>query len=289
MKYLKYTIFVFIFIVLFGCIESENENKPIKIAVSNWAGYMPLIYAYEKGLLRDLNIEIVSSSSISTSLEYVKRGLVDGCVATQKEYESMKDIVTPIILLNQSYGGDKILSNLTKDELYAKNSGDIYVHLEKDSINFTLFEYFRDMREWGDISFLIKNNTQNYIAYMKFTIPSIIVTYEPYATMLIKRGLYEIESTKNPDLFVIDALYIKKGLLQKDKDKFLKLKKYIKDAQDVLTKNPKIFYEIVKKYLNYQSYEDFKATLLEIKFIDENKEEIIQRIKEKNIEIKNIL
>lgn len=289
MKYLKYTIFIFIFIVLFGCIKSENENKPIKIAVSNWAGYMPLIYVYEKGLLKDLNIEIVSSSSLSTSLEYVKRGLVDGCVATQKEYEGMRDIVTPIILLNQSYGGDKILSNLTKDELYAKNSGDIYVHLEKDSINFTLFEYFRDMRDWGNISFLIKNNTQNFIAYMKFITPSIIVTYEPYATMLIKRGLYVIESTKNPDLFVIGALYIKKGLLQEDEDKFLKLKKYIKDAQDVLTKNPKIFYEIVKKYLNYQSYEDFKATLLEIKFIDENKEEIIQRIKEKNIEIKNIL
>jgi NitT/TauT family transport system substrate-binding protein len=285
-------VLFFIVILLNGCSSLEPKEKPLKIAVSNWVGYLPLLYAYEKGKLRDLNIEIVPTSSLTASLDLMGRGVVDGFCATQREYKLLKQNnvdIAPILLLDKSYGGDVILSNMTKKNLYSLKNGDIPAYMEVDSANYTLFEYFKKSRNWGNIHFTPKNNTQNFIATMAITQPSIVVTYEPYSTLLLKKGFHLIESTKNENLLIADLLFMKRDRLQNHTQQYKKLKSAINEAVHLLQTNPKEFYAVVKIYRNGESSEEFSHEIKDIQFINGNKGKIIEQLKGETIETENIL
>lgn len=287
-----YILLLLLFMVFFsGCLHTDDEDKrkEIKIAVSNWVGYMPLMYAGKKGMLDGLDIKLISTSSVSASLEFAKRDVVDGFCSTQKEYKSVAELMTPIILFDKSYGGDKILSNMTKEELYAMKSGNVEVHMEYDSVNYIMFKYFLQMRDWSQLSFEIKNNTQNFITSMKIINPSVVIAYEPYASKLVKKGFNIIETSKNPNLFIIDALFMKRTTLINSKERLEKLNKMVQKSLLALKKDPKEFYNTIKMYLEGQSYEDFMSTLTEIQWVNGHKETVLQQMRDKNIEVKNIL
>jgi NitT/TauT family transport system substrate-binding protein len=285
----KFYIFIFSFLLLFnGC--SKEGDKELKISVSNWIGYTPLIYAYESGNLKDINIKIIPTSSLSSSLEFMRRDVVDGFCATQREYEFVQDRVSPAILLDKSNGGDKILSNIPKDELYSNKYQNIDVHLEYNSINYTLFQYFKNRVEFINTNFNIINNTQNYITKLNITKPSIIVSYEPYSTMLEKNGFDVIETTKdNSDLLIIDAIFISNDKIKANKNRLKKLKIEIDKAIQKLKENPKEYYSKIYKYLDGQTYEEFLSTLDDIKWINKNNKIYIKSLNNKNIDTKSIL
>jgi len=289
----KNTIMLFFIVILLsGCSNLEPKEKPLKIAVSNWVGYLPLLYAYEKGKLRNLNIEIVPTSSLTASLDLMGRGVVDGFCATQREYKLLKQDnvdIAPILLLDKSYGGDVVLSNMTKEHLYALKKGNIPCLMEVDSANYTLFEYFKKSRNWGNVHFTPKNNTQNFIATMAITQPSIVVTYEPYSTLLLKKGFHLIESTKNENLLIADLLFMKRDHFQQHPQQHKKLKVAIDEAIQILHTHPKEFYDVIKIYMDRESFDEFSNSIKNVKFTNGNKRKIIEQLKAERIETVNIL
>ncbi len=250
-----------------GCGGNTRERPQTTIAVSNWVGYTPLLYAYQKGWLEDLDIKVVSTTSLAASLEFAKRGLVDGFCATQMEYEAVKESFAPLIALDRSYGGDMILSNMTKEELYALHDTGVDVYLEYESINLLLWQYFKDSRKWNNITFDLKSNTQSFIAELKFREPSIIVTYYPYASRHIEKGLHVITTTKQSDLLIADMLFVRRQDIPEDPVRYKKLKAIIKRAIAALENNPVEYYRTVYKYLEGQSYEEFIGSLNDIKWM----------------------
>jgi len=285
-------VLFFIFILVSGCSNLEPKEKPLKIAVSNWVGYLPLLYVYEKGELADLNIEIVPTSSLTASLDLMGRGVVDGLCATQREYKLLKENsinVTPILLLDRSNGGDVVLSTMTKEALYSLKKGDITAYMEVDSANYTLFDYFIKSRDWGLVHFTPKNNTQNFIATMAIQAPSIVVTYEPYATLLLKKGFHLIASTKNEHFLIADLLFIQKDRLQNPTQQYKKLKNAMDEAVHLLQNHPKEFYDVIKVYRDGESFEEFSREIQNIQFIDGNKEKIIEQLKGETMETEHIL
>lgn len=288
----KVSIVLLMLLSFTGCFDFQKEDYAIDIALSNWTGYLPLAYAYEKGKLKDLGINIIPTSSLSASLNLIGRDAVDGFCATQREYKLIKSIhvdITPIILLDKSYGGDKILSNMTKDELYSLKKGEIDAHMEFDSANYLLFEYFKNFRDWEKVNFTIKNNTQSFISQMPISNPSIIVTYEPYATTLLRRGFHLIESTKNDKILIMDAVFVKKKSFEKNKEIYKKLKIAVDESIEELKTHPKAFYDVIKIYTDGQSFDDFNATLQDVKWMNKNKDSVLEQLKKENIETGDFL
>ena len=100
----------------------------------------------------------------------------------------------------------------------------------------------------------------------------LIVTYSPYSIELRKKGFKKLCSTRNDNsLLIIDALYIKKSLYPKEKERLNKLKILIDKAIDEIKNNPKKVYKYVKVYLDNISYEDFLDSLKLIKWINKNR------------------
>lgn len=279
MKNKKQIVIIFLTVLaLMGCTCKKTDTNKLRVVVSNWVGYSPLIYAYEKGDLDELNMELIVSTSLQASLLMYKKNRYEGICSTQKELNYLNQNkeksshLIPVAVFNRSYGGDVILSNIPKKQLYGKAYKKADVFLEKESISEVLFNDFKKMTRW-DTSFNIHYINQYNVTDLNYdidkNIPKLVVTYEPYATKLRKKGLYLIESTKNDHLLVFDFLSIKRGSLSEEQIK--KLQKTINRSIMKLKNNPEEFFDTVKVYFEDVTFDEFKSSLNEIQLFSEQR------------------
>ena len=105
------TILIIFILIFFGCSSKTYNNKEIRLVVNSWIGYTPLFYLKETGALKKLNIKIIPTISLDQSSNIFEVGKADMIAATQHEYNYLKQAtndILPIILLDQSNGGDMI-------------------------------------------------------------------------------------------------------------------------------------------------------------------------------------
>lgn len=253
-------------LALAGCGKPER----VRLAVSNWVGYTPLLFLQERGLLGD-RVEISNTESLGESLNLFEAGFTDGFCGTQAEamYANLvgEDAV-PVVLVDRSRGADVVLSNRASVRDIAAG-GLVEVFLEMGSINQTLFREFVALHGLESLDYHPNNLSQPSIALMQpaKNETQLIVTYEPYATMLEHAGFHQLASTAQVDLLVLDALYVRPAVAERHAATLKELAGQIAAALDVLRENPREFYRTVKPYLGGQSYEEFAATLREVEWL----------------------
>ena len=282
---------MFSLFLLTGCSGEKKEIKKNKIVTSNWIGYAPILYAYEIGDLEKLNIELIVSSSLQSSVLMYKKNKLDGICSTKIEIDYINQSenkslhITPISIFNRSYGGDVILSNIKKEQLYSNNYKNIDVFLEKDSINEVIFKAFKKMVNL-DTNYTINYLDQYNLSKLNYTNNTnkvkLLVTYEPYATKLKQKGFHLIESTKNDKILVFDFLSVNNNSFTKTQIK--KLQNIINKSINTLQNNPKKVFESIKFYYDDITYEEFNTLLTEIKlFSKERKDIFLSLIKKEKI------
>lgn len=265
-------LFSMVFFFL-GC--SSNKPQEIRIATNSWIGYAPLFYAKETGELEKLNMKLVPNVSLAEASDIFEVAKAELVTTTQHEYfslkESVKDVL-PIILIDRSNGGDMILSNRTLDELYKAET--IYAYLESDSINNELLKAFLEKNNLTNQNIIYINNDQLQISDLSNdeNKTMLIVTYSPYNIKLGTKGFKELASTKDIDtLLVIDALCAKTSIYKTDKKRLQQLKVIIDNAITEIENNPEKVYNLVAKYLDNISYDEFLDSLNSIKWINKNR------------------
>jgi NitT/TauT family transport system substrate-binding protein len=291
---LKKILIPFLIIIFFSSCTYKEEKK-LKISISNWIGYTPLIYAKEKKWLDDLNIKILQVSSLTENLYLYEAGNSDAFVGTQYEYNLAKksqNSLIPLILLNRSNGGDMIMSNLTIEEL--KNSSKLDVYLEIDSVNSILLEDFLVTNNLKNLKINYINKDQQYISTLKkknLKEPTLIVTYSPYYKVLEENGINIIASTADKlRLLIVDALFVSKEVYTENEKKFQKLKILIDKAIENLQENPKEYFETVKTHNLNMTYDEFLSTVEKIVWINKKIEQVyIDKLNYQNFPVRDIL
>jgi len=265
--------------------SSEKQEK-LEISTTTWIGYSPLFYAKEKGWLKPLNIKLMHVSSLSENMYLYQAGNADAYVGTQYEYNMLikkEPSLIPVMLFDRSNGGDVVMSNLSIEELQ-KSTEPINAYLEMDSVNSTLLEDFIQNYNLHEKQINYINRDQTSISTLSSSTVknAIIVTYIPYDIELNKHGFKSIASTKdNLNLLVIDAMFTTEKTFSKHQKQFSELKKLVDRAVDVLEKNPREFYKMVKPYLLELNYEEFIQSTQDIEWINKNiSPELKQRMKE---------
>ena len=257
---MKKILFLIIALFFLGC----EKKQIIKIAANKWIGYAPLFYADATGCLKANGFKLIRTVSLSESLSLYKDGLVDAFAATQVEYDEANDKnLVPISLFDKSDGADMAFSNLSLDGL--KKQKTINVYMEVNSVNRLLFDYIK--KRLGKKNYIIYNLDQSEIESIKLQKPFIVITYAPYDAIYQKRGYKEIANSKNPEIFIIDALFTDKNFYLKNKERFKNLNYCLEVAVKKVKEDPKNFYNKVKKYFETYSYNDFIADLKNIKWI----------------------
>lgn len=269
-------LFIVVLVLFFNGCESKKYDKLV-ISCNSWIGYSPFYYAKEKGWLDKLNIKLVNVVSLGENMNLYDVGKSDAFTGTQYEYSMMKSKdkeLEPIMLLDRSYGGDMIFSNKTIKEIQKSNTK-IDAYLEMGSINSLLLKYFIEKYKIDKSRINYINKDQAVIGNLKsgrFSSKMVlIVTYSPYNIKLKNNGFNEIASTKDGlVLVVVDALYANKNIYMTHKQQFTELKKKIDDAVEVMHKDPKEYYYVVKPYLKGYTYEEFISSLNEVKWINKD-------------------
>ncbi len=287
-------IFLIISIIFLfsGCFNAVQE-KELKISTNSWVGYAPLFYAKEKGYLKNLNIKLIVNVSLAEAIDVYSVGKADMVTTTQYEYYSIKrsqnDIV-PLVLIDRSYGGDMILSNLNITAL--KDADKIFAYLEIDSINSDILRDFIKANSIDEkkIVFLNKDQAQMQdIKNMKNN-AIIIVTYSPYNVKLEKSGFKEIASTKGLNsIIVIDSLCGTINFRKQESKRLKKLKKIIDKSIQEIQKNTKVSYSIVSPFLNNISYSEYLKALQKIKWINKPSKSLLANIKKMGYEVKYLI
>jgi len=261
---------------------SQKPQKDLRIATNAWIGYAPLFYAKEKGYLKDLNIKLINTVSLGEASDIFNVGQADMVTITQHEYNALKKIsktLTPILLLDRSYGGDMILSNKNINDL--QNASKIYAYLEVDSINTEMIQSFTAKYHIKSKNIVYINKDQAQIAGMQFATNHsvVVVTYAPYDIPLKKQGLNVIASTKDIDtIMVIDSICTIQETLQQNYEKITKLKKILDKSILEIQNDTKGSHALIAKYLGNINYQEYLSSLQSIKWINKPSVDLLNAI-----------
>ncbi len=276
-----------LFALLFqGC---EADQPYHTIAANRWIGYLPFAYANEMGWLQKDHFILKWTNSLSESKTLFELGLCQGFCATQYEVLSAPHIKTkalPYFFIDQSLGADQILSNTSLQKL--KKSPLIEVYLELSSVNKALLDSFIKRYHFKNDEIHLNDTTQDNIVQMKCTKPTLIVTYEPYATLLRQQGFFVVASSKtlNSVIRVYDLFFALSTLPpQKVRPLYESFLKGVRELQE----RPRYFYEIIKDYIPHISYEKFRQQIKGIRWIEKPTASDIDYLKAQGFDLSHLL
>lgn len=278
-------------LALLGC-GPKKEDK-LRISTNPWIGYTPLAYVETKGWLENTNISLIWTVSLGENISLFANGRTHGFTATQYEALQFKENqhLKPYLLIDRSNGADTIHSNMDIEQI-KKQSGQIETYFEINSVNDDLFNAFLQKHKLSKDNFKIHHADQGKISsIIADKTPILLISYEPYASAIEKKGFKKIDSTKTIDkIHIIDALFLDENVA-KDRERDIKqLKEIFERAKKVLKENPKEYYGAVKGYLQGQSYEEFLASLNQIEWVEneEQNKKLSQYLKLQGIDSNNI-
>lgn len=268
--------------------SNSYEDKQIRISANPWVGFTPFIYAQEMGWIDEKKFKFLWQVDLSENASLYERGLTQGFTATQYELKHIKNNkhLKPLFLIDRSNGADAVVSNLPLNELKIFE-GDIDVYLEMASINEDFFMAFIAENNLQHLKFNRINSDQQTISKLKWKYePVIALTYSPYVSQLVSSGFKVIASTATLKSFdVIDGLYIDVRHLEGRTNDFIDLEKTFHRAKAIIETDPKGFYDVVKNYLEGQTYEQFIESTKAIEWVNEsNLPELIKRLESQQVD-----
>lgn len=265
----------------------------IRISSNPWVGFTPFIYAQQKGWFDRTPFRFMWQVDLTENVRLFERGFTQGFTATQYEMLHAKNpsVLVPVFLIDRSDGADVILSNQTVKQL-SETREPIQVYLERDSMQSDLFHAF--VREYGlaDRQFEFINSAQKSMTEIKPTEPPIILlSYAPYASLLLEKGFRPIASSRTLKSFsIVDALFVNKHIVDQKRSQFQKLKRIYDRAIYAFHKNPKEYYTTIQGYLEGQTYAQFMQSTQGIEwFVERPRTQILTQLREQGINTSQLL
>ncbi|MCK5697201.1 MAG: ABC transporter substrate-binding protein [Gammaproteobacteria bacterium] len=246
---------ILIFIILFtlsACMD--KPMKKLKIGISPWPGYEPLMLGLEKNLYGDLDLRIIRFATPSESFKALRDGAIDMAAFTIDEafhyVNEDEEMPSVLLILDISYGGDAIvahpkiksLSDLKGKRVGVEESalGDYMINRALDFTNNVMIK---------DISLLNFEMGKQVQAYIENKADAF-VTYEPFKTALLKEGAHVIFDSKQIPNEIIDVLVTNQKDIDSKKEVFKQLINGWFLSLEYIKKHPQESMKIMASYEN---------------------------------------
>lgn len=253
-------------LVLFLFSGCEQKREPLRVAISPWPGYEPLVLAEELNFYGDSDIKIVRFATPTESFRALRNGAVEVAVFTIDEvlhYAEGKNSPKVFLVLDISNGADCIVAKpeiKSLNDLKGKRVGTEGSALGEYLINRALD--FSDEVNISDIKLSSFEMGKQELAYRSDEVDAL-VTYEPTKTLLLNAGAKVIFDSKQIPNEIVDVMLGNKDILKsREEDLQILVDGWFK-AIDYIEKNPKISYEKMASYEGI-SAEEFKKAMSEL-------------------------
>lgn len=197
------TLFIFI-----AC-ESTYDKPTLKVGISPWPGYKPLLLAAEKGFFEGADIRIIPFATPTESYRALRDGIVDVAAFTADEvfhYAEVRNKPRIFLVLDISNGADAIVASKsikTLDDLKGKRLGiegsalgDYVLHR---SLDFTKSLKASDMK-------LVSVTIDRQEEVFKAGDIDAAITYEPSKSLLLKAGAHILFDSSQIPNEIVDVL-----------------------------------------------------------------------------------
>ncbi|MDA7817496.1 ABC transporter substrate-binding protein [Sulfurimonas sp.] len=257
-------------LLLSGCGDTQQESV-LKVGISPWPGYEPLVLASNKGLYQgDTHIRIIRFSTPSESFRALRDGLIDVAAFTADEvfhYAEVRSAPKIFMILDVSNGADAIVAKKNiqtidqlKGNVLAAEGSALGHYLISRSLDFSKNTKLSDIK-------LTTIPINNQVQAFKAGIIDAAVTYEPSKSLLVAAGAHVLfDSSKIPNE-VVDVLVTNNETLQnRSKDLKVLMDGWFKTL-DYINKN----YDVAMRELAEEEGTDvknFTKAFSEIKIAD---------------------
>lgn len=219
MRRLSILLVLLLLFMLGGCHEKRDER--LRVGISPWPGYEPLVLGVEKDLYEGVDVRIIRYATPSESFRALRDGVVDVAAFTADEvlhYAELSEKPKMFLVVDVSNGGDAIVARpeiKSLSQLKGKCVGTEASALGDYVINRAMD--FAEGVSIDDITLLPVETIDQLQMYREGRIDAL-VTYEPYRTKLINEGAHVIfDSTQLPNE-IVDVLVTNSETLQLKKN-----------------------------------------------------------------------
>jgi len=260
-KVFKINFFIFSLIItlFFTACEDKKEHKLLKVGITPWPGYEPLVIASEKGYFNDANIRLVRFTTPTDSYRAFRDGIIDVTAFTADEVFHYADVENKphiFLVLDISNGADAIVARKeikTLDGLKGKKIG-----IEGSSLGDYLIHRALDFTEKlaiKDMKFVHVPIGKQEDAYRRGEIDAA-VTYEPSKSRLVKAGAHVLFDSKKLPHEIVDVLVANNKTMTTRSDDLRILAEGWFSALEYIKTNKKEAMQRMAKY-EFISVEDF--------------------------------
>lgn len=197
---------------LHGC----GESRPLTVAAHVWPGYELMFLAKDLGWLDPRQVELVSTAFASESLEALISGHVDAAALTLDEVLSARDQgvpVTVVLVFNVSAGADVVIAR--PGFSHSDGLRGMRVGYEDGAVGALMLEKALHHAGLGldDITPVDLPPPSHLNAWNNGFVDAI-VTYEPLASQLQKRGGVVIFDSRQTPNAIVDVLAVRSDRLR---------------------------------------------------------------------------
>lgn len=206
--------------IVFGGCQYITKTKTVRIGISPWPGYEPLVLGLEKNFYQDVDIRVIRFATPDESLKAFHDGMVDVIAITADEamsYQAEHKNLKMFLVTDVSNGGDAIvvrpeiksLDDL-KNKRVASESSALGDYVIKRALDFS-----HNVR-LDDLTLVSIETGEHEKAYRK-GLADAFVTYEPAKTKLINAGGHILFDSSQIPNEIIDVLITDQKFLAEQK------------------------------------------------------------------------
>ncbi len=252
-KYIYLIVTSLFALIIASCDNSDQNDNPVTIAISPWAGYSFALLAKELGYL-DINkkeqIKFITYPSVNESRTAYENGNVDGMFATIIEVieSTQQGNKSPNIVLvtNTSNGSDKILARKGLKNLHDLKGKRIGV--EEASLGMYMLNRALTINNIAFNEYIaVHINPEEMKKALEDNLIDAAVTYPPYSNGIASLAPNTIFHSGMISDEIIDILAIDKKVIDRNSDKIKLLIKGWLRAFEFYKNNPEKSQIIIKK------------------------------------------
>lgn len=187
----------------------DKEPKSLKVGISPWPGYEPLVLASELGYFNEAQIRIIRFSTPTDSYRALRDGIIDVAAFTADElfhFAQVREKPRIFLVLDISRGADAIVAKQeikTLDELKGKRIG-----AEGSALSEYLLHRALDFTHELKISDLQVHHyeiNEHLDAFVGNKVDAL-VTYEPSKSLLLNAGAHVLFDSSQLPSEIVDVL-----------------------------------------------------------------------------------
>ncbi len=188
----------------------HQSTQTLKVGISPWPGYEPLVLAAEKRYFGDSNIRIIRFATPTESYRALRDGIIDVAAFTADEvfhYAEVRDKPRIFLVVDISNGADAIVAKKeirSIDDLKGKRLG-----VEGSALGDYVVQRALDFSKQGLISSQIKLKNVEINFQEKAFLDNEIdaaVTYEPSKSLLLKAGGHVLFDSSQIPNEIVDVI-----------------------------------------------------------------------------------